>query len=82
MECDGWYKQKECNMINGETTTKGVQHGNLTNHNTNPHISRGMQGCIEWPKCIPKTNSKVIPLEERMKNQKSQLQHILKPKAF
>jgi hypothetical protein len=86
---DDWYKQKECNM-NGETTTSlckdyvegSFKQGNSTNHNINPHITRGMQGCIEWPKCIPKTNSKVIPLEERMKNQKSQLQHILKPKAF
>ncbi|CAK8531082.1 unnamed protein product [Lathyrus sativus] len=50
--------------------------------NNNPHITRGMKGCIEWPKGI-KTNSKVIiPLEERVKSQKSQLQHILKPKAF
>ncbi|XP_058728130.1 uncharacterized protein LOC131599910 [Vicia villosa] len=48
----------------------------------NPHITRGMKGCIEWPKGI-KTNSKVInPLEEKVRSQKSQLQHILKPKAF
>ncbi|KAI5447231.1 hypothetical protein KIW84_014907 [Lathyrus oleraceus] len=55
--------------------------GNSRDSN-NPHITRGMKGCIEWPKGI-RTNSKVIiPLEERVKNQKSQLQHILKPKAF
>ncbi|PNX87406.1 hypothetical protein L195_g043494 [Trifolium pratense] len=59
-----------------------LKEGNSTNHNINPHITRGMQGCIEWQKCIPKTISKVIPLEERVKNQKSQLQHILKPKSL
>lgn len=47
----------------------------------NPHITRGMKGCIEWPRGIPKINSKVIPLEERVRKQKSQLQHILKPLA-
>jgi len=95
MECDGWYKQKECNMI-GKTTTSlckdsvegSLKHfellkqANSTDHNINPHIARGMKGCIEWPRVIPKTNLKVIPLEERVKSQKSQLQHILKPKAF
>ncbi|KAG4942082.1 hypothetical protein JHK84_046193 [Glycine max] len=45
----------------------------------NPHITRGMKGCIEWPRGISKINSKVIPLEERVRKQKSQLQHILKP---
>lgn len=95
MECDGWYKQKECHMI-GETTTslckdsvegsfkhfELLRQANSTDHNINPHIARGMKGCIEWPRVIPKTNLKVIPLEERVKSQKSQLQHILKPKAF
>lgn len=47
----------------------------------NPHITRGMRGCIEWPRGIPKANSKVIPLEERVRSQKSQLQNILKHKA-
>ncbi|RDY12276.1 hypothetical protein CR513_02956, partial [Mucuna pruriens] len=47
----------------------------------NPHITRGMKGCIEWPRGIPKINSKVIPLEDRVRKQKSQLQHILKPQA-
>ncbi|KAK7363737.1 hypothetical protein VNO77_05891 [Canavalia gladiata] len=47
----------------------------------NPHITRGMKGRIEWPRGIPKINSKVIPLEERVRKQKSQLHHILKPQA-
>ncbi|TKY54019.1 hypothetical protein E2542_SST18425 [Spatholobus suberectus] len=47
----------------------------------NPHITRGMKGCIEWPRGIPKINSKVIPLEERVRKQKSQLQHMFKPQA-
>jgi hypothetical protein len=56
-----------------KASMESLKQGNSTNHNINPHITRGMQGCIEWPKCIPKSNSKVIPLEERVKNQKSQL---------
>ncbi|RHN72499.1 hypothetical protein MtrunA17_Chr2g0288331 [Medicago truncatula] len=86
----------ENNMI-GETTTslckdysvegsfkhfELLKQANSTDHNINPHIARGMKGCIEWPRVIPKPNLKVIPLEERVKSQKSQLQHILKPKAF
>ncbi|KAE9591451.1 hypothetical protein Lalb_Chr20g0118591 [Lupinus albus] len=47
----------------------------------NPHITRGIKGCIEWPRGIPKANSKVIPLEEIVLSQKSQLQNILKHKA-
>ncbi|OIV95836.1 hypothetical protein TanjilG_06812 [Lupinus angustifolius] len=47
----------------------------------NPHIARGMKGCIEWPRGTSKENSKVIPLEERVRSQKSQLQNILKGKA-
>ncbi|XP_057433545.1 uncharacterized protein LOC130726316 [Lotus japonicus] len=58
---------------------KGSVEGN-SKDNMNPHIARGMKGCIEWPRGIPKANSKVIPLEERVKSQKSQLQHVLKPK--
>jgi len=47
----------------------------------NPHITRGMKGCIEWPRGMPKINSKIIPMEERVRKQKSQLQHLLKPVA-
>jgi len=47
----------------------------------NPHITRGMKGCIEWPRGMPKINSKIIPMEERVRKQKSQLQHLLKPLA-
>ncbi|WVZ11545.1 hypothetical protein V8G54_016075 [Vigna mungo] len=45
----------------------------------NPHITRGMKGCIEWPRGMPKINSKIIPVEERVRKEKSQLQHLLKP---
>ncbi|KAI4298680.1 hypothetical protein L6164_032212 [Bauhinia variegata] len=44
----------------------------------NPHVTRGMLGCIEWPRGIPKTKSKAIPLEARVRTQKSQLQQLLK----
>ncbi|CAL0309076.1 unnamed protein product [Lupinus luteus] len=47
----------------------------------NPHITRGIKGCIEWQRGIPKANSRVIPLEERVQSQKSQLKNILKHKA-
>ncbi|KAK7359771.1 hypothetical protein VNO77_01736 [Canavalia gladiata] len=49
--------------------------------NMNPHIRREMKGCIEWPRGIPKANSKGINLEEKMKNQISQLQRMLKLKT-
>ncbi|KAG5023994.1 hypothetical protein AAZX31_07G241500 [Glycine max] len=58
----------------------GFRQWELLGQPVNPHITRGMKGCIEWPRGIPKINSKVIiPLEERVRKQKSQLQHILKP---
>ncbi|MED6144628.1 hypothetical protein PIB30_017557 [Stylosanthes scabra] len=47
----------------------------------NPHISREIKGFIEWPRGIPNkatTSSKVIPLEERIRSQKSQIQNILR----
>ncbi|KAK7264486.1 hypothetical protein RJT34_32095 [Clitoria ternatea] len=55
--------------------------GNFAEYSVNPHITRGMKGCIEWPRGIPRSNSRVVPLEERVRKQKSQLQHILKPQA-
>ncbi|XP_027338210.1 uncharacterized protein LOC113852165 [Abrus precatorius] len=65
----------------GTTTisSKSFQHKRARQRN--PHITRGMKGCLEWPRGIPKSHSKVIPLEEIVKSQKSQLQHILKHKA-
>ncbi|XP_027338223.1 uncharacterized protein LOC113852181 [Abrus precatorius] len=38
--------------------------------NMNPHILRGMKGCTEWPRGIPKSNSKVIPSERKSEKQK------------
>lgn len=45
----------------------------------NPHISRGIKGCIEWPRGIPaaKSNMKALSLDARVRSQKSQLQHML-----
>ncbi|KAI4295888.1 hypothetical protein L6164_035886 [Bauhinia variegata] len=57
-----------------------VGQGNSTDA-MNPHVTRGMRGSIEWPRGIPKTKLKAIPLEARVRTQKSQLQQILKPKA-
>ncbi|XP_062088531.1 uncharacterized protein At5g41620-like [Humulus lupulus] len=50
----------------------------------NPHITRGMKGCIEWPQPQAIQNNVVkakLPLSEaRIESQKSQLRHFLKPK--
>ncbi|XP_077243619.1 actin cytoskeleton-regulatory complex pan-like protein [Tasmannia lanceolata] len=47
----------------------------------NPHITRGMKGCIEWPRSSVQKNSlKAKLLEARMESQKIQLRHVLKQK--
>ncbi|XAR67452.1 hypothetical protein NMG60_11002221 [Bertholletia excelsa] len=46
----------------------------------NPHISRGMKGCIEWPRGIQKGSLKAKLLEARMESQKIQLRQVLKQK--
>lgn len=47
----------------------------------NPHITRGMKGCIEWPRVIQRNELKAKVSEAMMESQKSQLRHILKPKT-
>ncbi|CAL1354228.1 unnamed protein product [Linum trigynum] len=45
----------------------------------NPHITRGMKGCIEWPRgSVQKHSLKSQLLEARMQSQKLQLRHVLK----
>ncbi|KAK7359830.1 hypothetical protein VNO77_01795 [Canavalia gladiata] len=44
----------------------------------NPHILRGMKGCTEWPRAIPKSNSKLTPNEIKIEKPKSPLLHICK----
>ncbi|GAV72929.1 hypothetical protein CFOL_v3_16417 [Cephalotus follicularis] len=46
----------------------------------NPHITRGMKGCIEWPRGAQKNSLKSKLLEARMESQKVQLRHVLKQK--
>ncbi|KAI4321953.1 hypothetical protein MLD38_035273 [Melastoma candidum] len=46
----------------------------------NPHITRGMKGCIEWPRGPYKSSLKAKLLEARMESQKVQLKHVLKQK--
>ncbi|KAF5728404.1 hypothetical protein HS088_TW21G00551 [Tripterygium wilfordii] len=46
----------------------------------NPHIARGMKGCIEWPRGAQKNSLKAKLLEARMGSQKVQLRHVLKQK--
>ncbi|XP_030542917.1 kinectin isoform X1 [Rhodamnia argentea] len=46
----------------------------------NPHITRGMKGCIEWPRGAQKISLKAKLLEARVESQKIQLRHVLKQK--
>ncbi|KAJ9182663.1 hypothetical protein P3X46_006632 [Hevea brasiliensis] len=46
----------------------------------NPHIGRGMKGCIEWPRGAQKNSLKAKLMEARMESQKVQLRHVLKQK--
>lgn len=46
----------------------------------NPHITRGMKGCIEWPRGSQKNSLKTKLMEARMETQKIQLRHVLKQK--
>ncbi|KAJ4726072.1 Actin cytoskeleton-regulatory complex pan-like protein [Melia azedarach] len=46
----------------------------------NPHITRGMKGCIEWPRGAQKNSLKAKLLEARMESQKIQLRQVLKQK--
>lgn len=45
----------------------------------NPHMNRGMKGCIEWPRS-QKDSLKTKLLEARMETQKIQLRQVLKQK--
>ncbi|KAG0469829.1 hypothetical protein HPP92_016529 [Vanilla planifolia] len=46
----------------------------------NRHLSRGMKGCIEWPRGLQKHSLKAKLLEARLESQKTQLRHVLKHK--
>ncbi|KAH9620080.1 hypothetical protein KSS87_005318 [Heliosperma pusillum] len=46
----------------------------------NSHASRGMKGCIEWPRGVQKHSLKNKLVEARMESQKIQLRHVLKQK--
>jgi len=47
----------------------------------NPHITRGMKGCIEWPRGVQKSSSlKAKLVEAKMESQKIQLKHVLQQK--
>ncbi|CAN1242945.1 Uncharacterized protein At5g41620 [Linum perenne] len=43
-------------------------------------LSRGIKGCMEWPKGTEKHSSKSKLMEARMQSQKLQLRHVLKQK--
>lgn len=46
----------------------------------NPHITRGMKGCIEWPRGSQRNSLKTKLMEARLETQKIQLRHVLKQK--
>ncbi|XP_050218186.1 uncharacterized protein LOC126668966 [Mercurialis annua] len=46
----------------------------------NPQITRGMKGCIEWPRGAQKNSLKAKLMEARMESQKVQIRHVLKQK--
>ncbi|KAL4272449.1 hypothetical protein GQ457_13G002230 [Hibiscus cannabinus] len=43
-----------------------------------PNITKGMKGCIDWPRVVQKNSLKAKLLEARMESQKVQLRHVLK----
>ncbi|GMJ10326.1 hypothetical protein like AT1G50660 [Hibiscus trionum] len=45
------------------------------------HITKGMKGCIDWPRVVQKNSLKAKLLEARMESQKVQLRHVLKHKV-
>ncbi|KAG8502755.1 hypothetical protein CXB51_000616 [Gossypium anomalum] len=45
-----------------------------------PHLTKGMKGCIDWPRGAQKNSLKAKLLEARMESQKVQLRHVLKQK--
>ncbi|KAK9072273.1 hypothetical protein SSX86_008706 [Deinandra increscens subsp. villosa] len=48
---------------------------------SNPHITKGMKGCIEWPRGVMQKNSlKAKLMEARIESQKVQLRQVLKHK--
>ncbi|XP_057963070.1 uncharacterized protein LOC131154370 isoform X2 [Malania oleifera] len=47
----------------------------------NPHITRGIKGCIEWPAIIQKNSLKAKLLEARMEGRKILLRQVLEQKS-
>ncbi|MED6196406.1 hypothetical protein PIB30_047155 [Stylosanthes scabra] len=74
--CDDLNKREGGGRVSGEGKSIVV-----SSMKKNPHVTREIKGCVEWPRGIPKAStSKVIPLEERIRTQKSQIQNILRSK--
>ncbi|CAN6453501.1 unnamed protein product [Victoria cruziana] len=63
----------------GALTPRSIGHWSSPD-TANPHITRGMKGCIEWPRGIQKSCLKAKLLEARMECQKIQLRQALKQK--
>nr|KJB13670.1 hypothetical protein B456_002G088400 [Gossypium raimondii] len=54
--------------------------GQWSSPDGHPHITKGMKGCIDWPRGAQKNSLKAKLLEARMESQKVQLRHVLKQK--
>ncbi|XP_055823742.1 uncharacterized protein LOC129892211 [Solanum dulcamara] len=65
----------DCSSSKGEFSPSGS-----SLDSSNPPITRGMKGCIEWPRNSHKHSLKSKLLEARMESQKVQLRHVLKQK--
>ncbi|XP_020270057.1 LOW QUALITY PROTEIN: uncharacterized protein At5g41620-like [Asparagus officinalis] len=46
----------------------------------NPHVTKGMKGCIEWPRGVQKQSLKTKLMEARFDSSKVQIRHVLKQK--
>ncbi|CAL9761425.1 unnamed protein product, partial [Musa acuminata subsp. burmannicoides] len=62
----------------------GLSPGSITQWSSadslNLHTTRGMKGCIKWPRGKQKYSLKAQLMEARMESQKIQLRHVLKQK--
>ena len=64
---------------NGGLSDAGLEHWSSPD-SVNPHVTRGMKGCIEWPPGAHKQSLKTKLLEARLENHKVQIRHVLKQK--
>ncbi|WOL18105.1 hypothetical protein Cni_G26898 [Canna indica] len=67
---------------NGEVVLSSPSVGQHSPDSLNPHITRGMKGCVEWPRGVHKHSLKAKLLEARMESRKIQLLQSTKQKEL